>query len=841
MLRRLLRFVLGIIIGAGVGIILLGLLAYLLRDQIWLWTQKQLSSHLSARITLENFSVDGWRGFPALTLNLYGLTLTTFEGDTLFTSQRLSVYLNFYEALVQKRYRIIGLGAETPCLRLHWDKAGQSAWNTIFRPSTDTTATTWHIQKVSVRGGRLVYTDEKSRVSFVLDGLHLGASLSHTPLEDTTWSFEARIQTTLQNFSTSNFSPSVSFPFDLQAQGAYLGKNQKMLIKSLCGSFYAFRLQLGGYLQWAKPPLYISLSVGQLDIDFPRLAHLWPRLPQEWLDWPGQISAVGSLQGFIGQGHLPNIDLKAILIQQKTFKINDYDLHNLYAKVRFRWHPMAIKDHLLLVDSLYLRGHEDSLLGRGGYTFSTRTWAGEVQGYLNLSALGMVGLAGLRGKAQGKAAFEIGTEAWHMDFQGRLDSLYYDTLTMASYEGYLSLASDGASWPIQARGQLRGLTYAALTIHRADLRWTPEALTLSQVKAHYGEIAVEAPILNVQPGREPWREDRLYLFGYLHLPRLPFPLPLSQGGETTTPTLLLNLQIAADTLVWQQRRYGPLRASLQTSPDTLTLQLNHLSGFANGILQGKLQMHSLKDRALWLLQLQAQNLHIPSLRADLPVLDSLFPLLPYLQGELSTEVQASLPFSGGGSLLWPQAHAIAHLNLKNFVVRESPYTYKLFSILPLTDFKRIQVGQVQTRFSLRDGVIKIDTTLLHANEWRLWVSGSHTLKNDLAYQLLVEVPRNLLLRGNSQVAEIVEEEEGERLRLLIRVTGKAEDPAFHWQLAPRASSKSPRKRPSYASHAHPSQQETMPAEPKAPAHPPSPARPRAPRAKTSLPVEESPR
>jgi hypothetical protein len=112
------------------------------------------------------------------------------------------------------------------------------------------------------------------------------------------------------------------------------------------------------------------------------------------------------------------------------------------------------------------------------------------------------------------------------------------------------------------------------------------------------------------------------------------------------------------------------------------------------------------------------------------------------------------------------------------------------------------------------------------------VSGSHTLKNDLSYHLLVELPRNLLLKNPSQVADIVEEE-GERLRIRIDVTGSAENPTFRWQPASQKaqkSSKSGIRGP--LSPVSPGQRDSQ----AAPAKKSVPAR-----EKPLLPVEESPR
>jgi hypothetical protein len=192
--------------------------------------------------------------------------------------------------------------------------------------------------------------------------------------------------------------------------------------------------------------------------------------------------------------------------------------------------------------------------------------------------------------------------------------------------------------------------------------------------------------------------------------------------------------------------------------------------------------------------------------------------------------------------------ADATLRLRDFSVEESPYTYKLFSLIPLTDFRRIQVGEVQTHLRLQDGVIRLDTTLLSANEWRLWISGSHTLRGELRYHLLVEVPRNLFIKRGSRVPDVVEEAEGERLELAIQVGGTAENPHFQW--APHFGRK-PRTRSMFL----PSSPAISPITPRdqpypspEPTHqPPTSNRKqetpptRRPKKESTLPVEENPR
>ncbi len=839
MLRRLFQFLLGFLIGLVIGALFLGLLAYLLRDQLWKWAQDQLISQFSARIVVRDFSVDGWRGFPALTLTLYEPVLTTFSGETLFTSQRLAVYLNLYELLIERRYRITGVRAEAPYLCLRWDKAGRSVWQTVFRPSEDTTETAWHIEKLVLRKGHLRYIDERGHISFLLDSLSVKASINHTPHSDTTWHFTADIHTVLRQFAAPAVPALSALPLSVEVRGAFREKWQELLLYKLGGNLSALRVGLGGVLRWREGPLYVQLGIKRLYIDFARLGQLWPRLPSEWQTWPAHISAVGALQGFLGRGYFPAIRLQATLHQKKPFRIQDYALQTLYAKARLVWNPLSPGESLLTIDSLSVRGMTDSLTASGSYVFSVRKGVGRVQGQLALSTLRILGVVGFHGRVQGKATFQLGFPSWHLDFTGQIDSLRYDTLTIATYQGRLGLGQSQETWYTEAQGHLRELLYGELRLAHAELRWTTSAIVLSQAKGQYGTLRVEAPVLTLQPAIEPWRQKHLLLDGYLHLPVLPFPLPVSAGqtsGTTPTPDVSLHLQVAADTLLWQSRRYGPLRAVLQRGPDTLMLHIQHLSGFARGSLAGTILNFARGRQTIWDLRVKAQNLHIPTLRRDLPVLDSLFPLLPHLQGEVSADVRATLPLLGE-RLLWTEATGEAQLYLQHVVVAESPYTYKLFSIIPLTDFKRIQVGEVRTRLTLRDGVIQIDPTLLQANEWRLHVSGSHTLKNDLSYHLLVEIPRNLFLKNPSKVADIVEEEE-ERLRIRIDVTGSAENPTFHWQPDSKKAQESSKSRiVGPISPASPVQKDSQ-AVPTSGAFP----KKRGPaREKPLLPVEESPR
>ena len=839
MLRRFLQFLLGFLIGLGIGIVSLGLLAYFLRDEIWQWAQGELSSRLAGRIRVRDFSVDGWRGFPALTLTLYEPVLTTFAGETLFTSQQLRVYLNLYELLIEKHYRITGVQAEAPYLGLRWDKAGRSVWQTIFRPSEDTTKTAWQIEKLILQRGRLRYIDEKSHVSFLLDSLNMNASINHTPHSDTTWYCTAEIRTALRQLTAPAISELSFSPLVLEMRGAFREKSQELIFHKLEGSFSALRVGLRGMLRWSEGPLYVQLGVRRLYIDFARLGQVWPHLPSQWQTWPGHISAAGTLQGFLGGGYFPAIRLHATFSQKKPFHIQGYALESLYAKTRLNWNPLSPGESLLTIDSLSVRSMADSLTARGRYVFFARKGEGTFEGQLALSSLCILGLTGLYGGVQGKAAFQIVPSSWRLDFTGQIDSLRYDTLSIAAYRGRLGLGQFQETWHIEARGHLWDLRYGELRLTHAEIQWTPTTLALGQLKGQYGNLRLEAPTLTLQPAIEPWKQKQLFLTGYLHLPVLPFPIPFSAERSldtTPTPEVSLHLQIAADTLLWQSRGYGPLRAVLYKGPDTLMLHIQHLAGFARGNLNGTIQNFARGRQVIWNLQVKAQTLHIPTLRQDLPVLDSLFPLLPHLQGEVSADIYVTLPLLGE-RLLWTEATGQAYLHFQHFVVEESPYTYKLFSIIPLTDFKRIQVGEVRTRFTMRDGVIQIDTTLLQANEWRLQVIGFHTLRNDLQYHLLVEIPRNLLLKNSSQVADIVEEEE-DRLHIFIDITGTAENPIFRWQPASKKAQKSSRLPPGERSSSASSGQKESQG---APSSGPSSKRRGSVREKPALPVEERPR
>jgi hypothetical protein len=350
-----------------------------------------------------------------------------------------------------------------------------------------------------------------------------------------------------------------------------------------------------------------------------------------------------------------------------------------------------------------------------------------------------------------------------------------------------------SKWSLSGQGTLIQGQWKEIFIPHVQFSVTPTALTLYEGVIQHPAWTLHTSELRIQNYARLWDTTvpPLHLEGRLRLPKWMY-VSSDTGSPSSIPPFTANLDIRIDTFSWDARRYGPIEGRVRWLPDTLFVDLHRLEGVAGGKLKGRI----VKEASHWRLQGELTRLSLEKLHKEWPELDTLFPLLPHLRGIASGMFEASFSMRRN-RLAWAEAQGSFSLLLSDFVVVESPYTYRLFSLIPLTDFKRIEVGRVEARCALTEGVLRLDTTYLQANRWRMQVAGSHTLQGELAYDLLVEVPRVLLDKSSSRIQEWVEETEGDRLRLAIQVRGTAEDPSFRWKTAGSTStpSKSDKEEP----------------------------------------------
>ncbi|MCX7606109.1 MAG: hypothetical protein N2170_02425 [Bacteroidia bacterium] len=751
----LLRFIAGLCIGLLLMLCVIAMGIYLSRERILQWVVHELSHTFSARISVKAIQVGRLQDLPMLSIRLDDFLMQSQTRDTLFHAQEVRLHLDLWEALVNKNYRIQGIALRSPTLFLSYDTRGDSPWKAVFRTDTGG-ASPWAIEKLLISTGKLRYEDKQIAFVLHLTVEKLQASLSHGREQ---WQIEGKAQGIIEELSSRKQSWLQSRPFILE--GNLFQEKDWLLSQGLRLRLSGFATTLEGGVRLTEPYPELSLRFVGLNIDMETLRSFWTGAPPNLEKVSAALRGEGELVGPVGQGRLPRLQLHAILQTKQPFSIENYPVQILYTRGKLAWDPMHLSQSYLHIDTFFFQGGaQDTLIGKGRYSFSYGGWRGKIRGNIDLAALSPLRLI-------------------------PVDSL------SGMLRVDLQVERPRRKWELTGQGSLLNCTLGKGHIAAAHFQLTPTLLTLQHSRLHWGGTTLSSRFLQVENYSCLWDSTAppLKVKGEVALPTYRYEASLDTTSPSLPPLDRVDLQVQVDSFIWRNQVIGPLRGDILWQAESLHVRLHKAENIAGGRLMGTLSRVKQPGGDTWKVQASFQQIALPRLHAEWPDLDSLFPLLPHLRGTASGQIQAEVPFRKG-VLAWADLRAALTLTLRDFVVVESPYTYKLFSLIPLTDFKRIEVGKVETALRLSEGVVRMDTTWLQANRWRMQVAGSHTLRGELTYDLLVEVPRVVLDKSTERVQEWIEEAEGERIRLAIHVTGTSDNPTFRWKPAGRAISPS---------------------------------------------------
>ncbi len=758
-LRGLGRFLAGLVVGGLLALVAIAGALYLNRDKLLTWLSSQLSQTFSARMEVQAVQVGHLGDLPWLSFRLKGFLMKSFSGETLFTAREATLYLNLWETLVEKNYRVEKITLEGPYLRLAYDKEGGSPWQAVFRGDSGADSP-WRIEALRIQEGRFEYRDAQADFWLTLEVASLQATLAYQASQLTV---EGSVEGQLQRMGTLKQAWLERYPFRIEGQ---LEKDDPWLLsRGLRLSVTGLQARVQGGIRLAASPPELSLRLEEIGAETALLQRFWAEAPDVLRHLQGSLQGKGHIRGPIGQGHLPSVEISAFLHVRKPFSWKAYPVRSLQAQGSLFWDPGRRPRGKIEIDSFSLAGGAaDTLSGRLSYDWYRKRGRATLAGQVDLQALTQAGF--------------LTTDT--------LQGLLRSTLQAHHQEG---------RWLLSGEGEVSNLTWRELAVERTLFHLAPTNLELAQLVLRHPRVRCTAPRLQVSSYARLWDSTAapLSIRGSLQASYLAYQ-PADTGGGLPWP-LHLDLEARIETLAWQGHLVGPIHTHLVWQGDSFLLDPLRVGAVAGGSIEGNLQ--GLPFR--WSVEGAFSRLNLEALHAEWPELDTLFPLLPHLKGTLSGRMQGRFPLRKG-RLSWAEAQAELTLRLENFVVVESPYTYELFSLIPLTDFKRIQVGSVQAHLTLQEGVLRLDTTTLQANRWRMRIAGSHTLRGELAYDLEVEVPRLLLDKSSQRIEEWVEEVEGERLRLHIQVRGTTEKPVFRWKPAsrpaawPERRSTTPKKR-----------------------------------------------
>lgn len=749
-MKRFLRFLAGLLLGIGVVLGLLVLLIYLSRERLITWFITELGRTFSAKIYIRAVEVGSLRALPDLGLRLRDFLLCSKQGDSLFSAAVVDLHLNLWEALVKENYRIRALELESPRFWLLYNKEGYTSWKGIFQSSGDSSseASPWALEKLQVREGQFIYVDQQADFRLTLAIRHLSTSMEG-------------IGDRLQIVGASDGIIEKLFhgrkhwlerqPFALQGTIRY--EADWLLASPLRLRLLGVSADLEGGVKLSGFRPEVSLRITDMDLDLSKIRVWWPEAPSTLAQLSGALKGEGDIIGPAGKGKLPRIRLRAHLDIREPFTVESYTCHAFYAQGRLRWYPDLPTKSMVEIDTLFFAGGEsDTIYLRGSYSFQSDRLAAAFYVHANLAYL----------------------RVWRIPYTEGISGWLHA-------RGQISHA--GKKWLLSGEGTLSHAAFPEGAIDTVAFRLFPERMEITDLRGRYGDLRAYIPNLSVDSYTRLWDSTSppLRLRGKVHLLTFTYTESDTGSGRAALPWTG-ELEILIDTFYHARARYGPIRARIRRGGDTLWVREAEIQGVGGGkiVYSGLYSPLRIEGEGSF------QRIDLARLYEQMPALDTIFPLLKHMRGHAGGRVRAYLPLLRGAPL-WTEAEGELNLTLQNLVIIESPYTYELFSLIPLTDFKRIEVGHVETHLTLKEGVLRTDTTWLQANRWKMRVAGAHTLRGELSYDLLVEVPRIVLDKSTRRVEAFVQETEGERVKLAVTVSGTTEKPRFTWKPAGRSA------------------------------------------------------
>ncbi|MCS6895698.1 MAG: AsmA-like C-terminal region-containing protein [Bacteroidia bacterium] len=742
-MKRLLRLFLGLIIGFFMALGGLVLLIYFSRDKLIAWVLSEVERSFAAQIHIEAIKVGTLRALPDLGIQLGGFIMRTQRGDTLFTADEILLHLNLWEALVQKKYRIRALTIQTPRFWLIYDKKGHTPWEDISTASEkdSTEPSPWALEKVVVEHGSFIYRDKQANFSLYLLIADLNARIRS---DSGVLQIAGQVDGTIRHLSHHKKVWFESRTFGLAGEITY--EKPWLIFSRLELSVAGLLSRLNGGIKLAPEHPELSLRVEDIQLDLAEMKTWWPEAPEELAQLNGSLKGQGDVLGPAGKGKLPRLRLSATLHVGSRFFVGSYPCHAIYAKGQVEWNAESPKQSYLQVDTLFFAGGErDTIYLKGRYILHSEKVSAKFYAHFNLANL------------------------WQWKIP-RTDSLKGEIQVL----GTVSLEKN--RWHLSGKGSLHQVVFSPVAVEKLEFEVSPSRLNLSDVSLWYEGMHIRSPALEVGSYERFWDTSAapLSVRGKVFIPTFAYlPTPDSSTGGIPWVS---DLFVQIDTFRWGKVICGPIRGRFIKENDTFRV----INAEVNSIATGRITVTGIFSPVRIQGQGSFQGIDLVELYRQVPELDTLFPLLKHIRGTVSGSIQTDLPFRQK-RLSWAEAEGDLVASLRNIVVLESPYTYELFSLIPLTDFKRIEVGHVDTRLTLREGILRTDTTWLHANRWKMRIAGAHSLRGELAYDLLVEVPRVILDKSALRVAEFVEESEGEMMKLYITVSGTVEAPKFSWK------------------------------------------------------------
>ncbi len=742
---------------AGIALlILLGAiiaLPFFLEGRIGDIIRKKVNSNITGTFDFSDASLSLIRSFPNANLQLTDAVLTTaapFEGDTLFSADKIDLSLSVYELFkgASEPIQLKQLKLDKAFVNILFDEEERPNYDIAIpgeekgEEATTDSGFTLDLQEYSFTDSRLVYEDRAGGIFLDVSGIqHRGSgdlSLDKSELD-------------------THSEGLVSLTMD----GTEYLKNHKVLLDALLGidlssNTYTFLENKGqinqlplvfkGYVRVAEDYNEVDITFETPSSDFRNFLALFPEKYSKdiaQVTTTGEFVVKGEVKGRMDETYIPafRIDIRS---DKASFRYPDLPkaVENIVIATEIVNETGLSKDTYVTIDKASFNIDQDRFAMEAGIrelTGNTRINA-HIDADMNLANLARAYPYAAEQNLKGLLKADV-TTAFDMATLERKEYAKTRTTGKLSVQGF-EYNSAELTAPVQ---------FSLIAIN-----FTPERISLNRMQGSMGktDFDVSGTLSNLLG----FMFNKENVEGNFNLSSDTFSLNDFMVEEENTQTseqqeaaikipsfLDCTVNARANTVLYDNLVLKDVAGTLRVRDETASL-----SNFSSSLFKGRLTLDGMVstkgETPVFDMKLGVDQFQISEAFNNLELLKVLAPVASALQGKLNSKIAISGALSPEFT---PRLESITG-DLLAEILETSINTEKanvlnaMASQLQFIDPAKFNLSGLKTALSFQDGVVSVKPMTFSYQDIAITVNGSHSFDRKLNYQARLDVPARYL-------------------------------------------------------------------------------------------------
>lgn len=750
------------IIGGVVLLILILLVTapFLFKDSIENMVRRTINENVNATVDWETLDISLFRNFPDASLQLKNFSVINkapFEGDTLAAGRLLQLQMGISQLWKNETetIKIDAFTLEEGTVHIQSNLEGVTNYDIAIKNETEKQATenettssssfNFNIQQYSIKESTFTYADEKTKLFFDMHNLnHSGEgdfSAVNLKLDTATTAAVSLAMDGTEYLSDNYISLEAVLQLDLENQ-KYTFLENEAIINQLPLSF-------DGFVQINETNTALDISFKTPSSDFKNFLAL---IPQKYVQnikevqTTGDFSINGNLARTIDDTYIPKMDI-TIKSTNASFKYPELSkkVENITINAGITNRTGLANDTQVTIEKLAFSIDNNPFLLSGNVRDIMNTVAIQLalKGGLNLDHIDQIIPLEMKQPLSGIFKADVTTQF---------------SMKAIENEQYNLIKTNGTA-------SLENFTYIdeafknPINIKQATITMSPGTIDLNTLHASSGvtELTGNGSIQNLIP----WVMAKEDLKGVFNVNAKTFNITDFMTAETTTSTnkntgkqvtqvtdavkipdfLDATLNFTADKVIYDNLELLNAKGTAKIKDETASLS-NVTSNFLGGTIALGGNVNTQKATPTFAMDIDLSKVNINETFEKLAFVKYVAPIAQSLSGLLNTNIKLSGNLSNDLTPVLESVSGNALAQILNAEANTSsmPLLNTLDAQLSFIDLDRLSLRDVAANFTFKDGGIQVSPFDFNVKDIKVTASGSHSLTNDMNYNLNLDVP-----------------------------------------------------------------------------------------------------